>query len=171
VLDFDVLGSNDDPDDVESKVVTGTLKSRHPNHRRAAQFALLPPANLREWATESVAGSGLYFHEGYGSVRVRFFTSRDQIDIPMAILETMVSDVPAVNAKPSRCDALSANAHRLTAGSHGAELSDRCSCASIESLHSAPKTLIHSDAGNPSHVPLDKFQKLMSVAATTSNFL
>jgi len=52
MLNTDVLWTKNHPDDVESKGVTRSLKARHPDFGRSAEFTLLTPAHLSHRTTK-----------------------------------------------------------------------------------------------------------------------
>jgi hypothetical protein len=98
VLDADVLGTKDHPNDVKTKGVTGTLKARHPDFRRAAELALLAPAHGGNRTAEGMSCASLNLDERYRSARPSSLASgRNQIDIAVPILEPALGDLPTVD--------------------------------------------------------------------------
>ena len=107
MLDADVLGAKNDPDHVEPKGVTGTLKARHPHFRGPAELALFPPAHRRSGPAERPGGPGLHFDERYRSpAPFTLGPGCDQIDVPVPVPETAIRYLPTVNREPSLRDSL-----------------------------------------------------------------
>ena len=127
MLDADILFPKNDPDYVESEGVARPLKTRHPDLCGSGQLALLPPVHGSNWSTKSIRLPSFYFNESNGTTGVPFITSRDEIDIPMAIAESVLRDAPAVNPEPSRRHPLATNTHRLPCSSHASKLHLRIS--------------------------------------------
>ena len=101
MLNSDVPRTKNHSDHVESKVVTRTLKARHPDFRRPAELSLLTPAHLRDGTSESLRGSGLYLNKCDCSLSATWTNPcRHQIDVAMPVLEAAIRDFPAVNCEP-----------------------------------------------------------------------
>ena len=114
MLDADVLGTKDHPNDVKPKGVTGTLKARHPDFRRAAELALLTPAHGRDGPSKGMSCPRLHLDERYCSARsLALSPGRDQIDIAVAVLESALGDLPTMDMKPPRRDLLAFESHCL----------------------------------------------------------
>ena len=139
VLNADIFCSKNDPDDVEPEGITGALESGNPDLRRPAQLALLSPVHGADGSAEGVGGAGLHFHERDRARRVGLATTSDEIDVAMSVSKSMLDDVPAVDAQPSRCHSLALDAHRLPSIRHGAQSTRVFSSTSIESHHATPE--------------------------------
>jgi hypothetical protein len=114
VLDADVLGTKDHSNDVKPKGVTGTLKARHPDFRRAAELPLLAPAHGRNGPSERMSCPRLHLDERYCPARSFALSSgRNQIDIAVAVLEPALCDLPTVDVKPFLGDAFATDPHFL----------------------------------------------------------
>ena len=114
MLDTHILRTKNHPDHIEPEGVSGLLESGHPDLGGTAELALLPPVDSAHGTAEISAGSSLHFDEGHGPFGPAWReTRRDEVDVTVAILESTLGDLPAVNAEPFLRDALALHSHRL----------------------------------------------------------
>ena len=156
VLDADIFCSKNDPDHVEPEGITGSLETGNPDLRRSAQLALLPPVHCSDRSTERIAGARLHFHERNRAMRICLTTTRDEIDVAMAVSKTMLDDIPAVDAQPSRRHSFAFDAHRLPRIRHGAQGTRRFCVANIESHHTTAE-----NGAQPTSLRFDTYQRRM----------
>ena len=114
MLYADILTAEDYADDVETKGVTGALKARHPDFGRTDELSLFPPAHCRHRTAERVSRSRFHFNKGHDALLPTPLGLRgNEIYVPMAILESSLRDLPAVDGEPLLRDAFPADSHLL----------------------------------------------------------
>jgi hypothetical protein len=123
MLDPDVLGTNNHPNDVESKAVTRTLKARHPYFGGTAELALFSPGHLRDRTAEVVRGAGLHLYKSHGPLRFTgCLTRRHQVNVSVAILESPFRNLPPVNGEPFLSNSFAPQPHALPRLRHNREI-------------------------------------------------
>lgn len=106
--------SEQDPDDIETKLVARTAVPGHPHPARATQLALLPPVYGSQRPPETGRLSGLYLDKRHHSPARSVGLGRNEVDIPMPAPKSAVQNFPAMLNQPHFRHSLASLAQFLT---------------------------------------------------------